>query len=308
MNESNDAQKLIEPVKNFRAGYVAVIGLPNVGKSTLLNHLVKTKLSIVTPKPQTTRKNVLGILNAPEYQIVFMDTPGIIEPRYNLQKFMMRYVRNAVQDADGVVYMLDITNPRQRPAEVQEQLRAVAGKPVILAVNKIDQKERGEILPFIEKFQQVHPFRAIVPIAAIYNDGLDQLLTEIVQCLPFSPPYYPTDYISDQQERFFVAEIIREKIFTFYHKEVPYATHVEIEEFTENEDGKDYIRAVILVERKTQKGILIGKKGEALKRIGEAARRDIEQFLGRPVFLELFVKVAPDWRKKDAMLRRLGFA
>ena len=293
---------------SFRAGYVAVIGLPTVGKSTLLNHLIRQKLSIVTRKPQTTRKSVLGILNDRGYQIVFLDTPGIINPRYNLQTVMMRFVKHAIKDADIIVYMVDIADKRQTPKEMQEQLHAVKNKPVILAINKIDKKDKREILPMIEKYSGIHSFKAILPISAEKDDGLDQLVAEMVKLLPFSPPYFPTDYISDQQERFFVAEIIREKIFKFYSKEVPYSTHVEIDAFSEQKTGKDLIRAIIYVERKSQKGILIGKNGLALKKVGKLAREDIEQFLGRPVFLELFVKVSPDWRKKDAMLKRLGFS
>ena len=299
---------LPDALSNFRAGYVAVIGLPNVGKSTLLNHLLKQKISIVTAKPQTTRKNVLGILNGNAHQIVFLDTPGILDPQYNLQKVMMRSVKSAIKDADIIVYMMDILDTRLKPAAVKAQLAGVSARPVILAINKIDKVDKQNILPFIQKYRDIHAFKSIIPISAEQDDGLDQLVADMVGSLPFSPPYYPTDYISDQQERFFVAEIIREKIFSLYSKEVPYATHVDIEEFSESEDRKDLIRAVIYVERKTQKSILIGKKGQSLKQVGASARIDIERFLGRPVFLSLFVKVSPDWRKKDRLLRQLGYS
>jgi GTP-binding protein Era len=294
--------------QQFKAGYVAVIGYPNAGKSTLLNHILGQKLSIVTDKPQTTRKNVLGILNAPDYQIVFIDTPGLLDPRYNLQKMMMKFARNAIRDADIIVFVQDVSVKKHNPEEVAEILGDTKGKPVILALNKIDLlKDRKEVLPLIEVYKAAYPFKSIVPISAEYNDGIADLLQEMINLLPFSPPFYPSDYITDQQERFFVAEIIREKIFKLYSKEIPYATHVEIEEFEEKEHGKDYIRAVIYVERSTQKQILIGKNGSALKRVGTYARQDIERFLGRPVFLELFVKVSPDWRKKDSLLKQLGY-
>jgi GTP-binding protein Era len=294
--------------QQFKAGYVAVIGYPNAGKSTLLNHILGHKLSIVTDKPQTTRKNVLGILNAPDYQIVFIDTPGLLDPRYNLQKMMMKFAKNAIRDADIIVFVQDVSVKKHAPKEVAKILGDTKNIPVILALNKIDLlKDRKEILLLIESYKAAYSFKSIIPISAEYNDGIAELLQEMVKLLPFSPPYYPSDYITDQQERFFVAEIIREKIFKLYSKEIPYATHVEIEEFEEKEHSKDYIRAVIYVERNTQKQILIGKNGSALKRVGTYARQDIEQFLGRPVFLELFVKVSPDWRKKDNLLKQLGY-
>lgn len=292
---------------DFRAGYAAVVGLPNVGKSTLLNQLLHFKLSIVSKKPQTTRKNVLGILSGEKYQVIFIDTPGILEPRYNLQKFMLKQVHLAMQDADVLLYMVDVTDRRQNIAAVTAQLKEV-NKPVILALNKIDLIEKRELLPMLESYANAYPFRAVVPISALKNDGLDRILQEIVACLPEHPPYFPPDYLSNQQERFFVAEIIREKIFQFYGEEIPYATHVEIEEFKERPQGKDYIRAVIVVEKRSQKAILIGKDGTALKRVGKLAREEIELFLGRPVFLELFVKVTENWRKKDTVLKRLGYS
>ncbi|RMG67655.1 MAG: GTPase Era [Calditrichaeota bacterium] len=290
----------------FKSGYVAIIGRPNVGKSTLLNQLLKFKLSIISPRPQTTRKRVLGILNGEGYQVIFLDTPGMIEPRYDLQRVMMKYVRQAVADADVVVYLVDATWKVHNPEGVARELEGM-DKPVILAINKIDQVRKDTLLPLIETYSQAYPFQAIVPISALKDDGLDRLLKEIIDRLPEGHPYYPTDYITDQEERFFVAEIIREKIFHLYGEEIPYSTHVEIEEFKERPGKKDYIRAVIYVEKPSQKGILIGKGGQALKRVGELAREEIEVFLGRPVFLELFVKVMEDWRKNQARLRWLGY-
>ncbi|MCK6623301.1 MAG: GTPase Era [Calditrichaceae bacterium] len=304
----------MNPIENFRAGYIAVVGLPNVGKSTLLNRLLHFKISIVTPKPQTTRKNVLGILNAPQYQMVFIDTPGILEPRYTLQEKMLKSVKSAIADADVLVYMVDAAERRQAPQEVQKQMALTQNKAVILALNKIDLLEKRQLLPLIEQYSKIHPFKAIIPISAEKSDGLGQLLEEIAKNLPFGHPFYPSDYLSDQQERFFVAEIVREKIFKLYGEEIPYSCHVEIEEFREAapspeepQEGKDYIRALILVEKPSQKGILIGKKGQALKKVGLLAREEIEAFLGRPVFLELFVKVAEDWRRKEGLLRRMGY-
>ncbi len=305
MNQQQTTDPPISP--DFRAGYVAVVGLPNVGKSTLLNQLLHFKLSIVSKKPQTTRKNVLGILTGEEYQIIFIDTPGILEPRYNLQKFMLKQVHLAMQDADVLLYMVDVTDRRQNINAITTQLKEV-NKPVILALNKIDLIEKRELLPMLESYTRAYPFRAAIPISALKSDGLDRILQAIIDCLPKHPPYFPPDYLSNQQERFFVAEIIREKIFQFYGEEIPYATHVEIEEFKERPHGKDYIRAVIVVEKRSQKAILIGKDGTALKRVGKLAREEIELFLGRPVFLELFVKVTENWRKKDTLLKRLGYS
>lgn len=307
--------KSLPPEEAFRAGYIAVAGLPNVGKSTLLNQLLHYKISIVSKKPQTTRKNVVGILNGKNFQAIFIDTPGILKPRYSLQEFMLRNVRSAIADADVLIYMIDISDKRQTADEVKKQLEIAHGKPVILALNKIDLVDKRSLLPVIESFSALYNFKAILPISAEKNDGLERLIAEAVPCLPFGHPYYPTDYLSNQQERFFVAEIIREKIFHLYGREIPYSTHVEIEEFRESQTGggagqedKDYIRAAILVERPSQKGIIIGKKGQALKQVGMLAREDIEIFLGRKVFLELFVKVEADWRSKDSHLKRLGYS
>jgi GTP-binding protein Era len=278
----------------FRSGYVAVVGLPNVGKSTLLNRLLHYKISIVSKKPQTT-------------QVVFTDTPGILQPRYSLQEIMLKYIKSAITDADVLVYMVDVSDRRQTPPEIKKQLELVQGKAVILALNKIDLLEKRQLLPLIAQYSELYDFKAVIPVSAEKNDGLERLADELVQNLPRGHPYYPTDYISDQQERFFVAEIIREKIFQLYGEEIPYSCHVEIEEFKEREGGKDYIRAAILVEKPTQKGIIIGKQGQALKRVGLFAREEIEIFLDRPVFLELFVKVTEDWRRREDQLRRLGY-
>jgi GTP-binding protein Era len=290
----------------FRAGYVTLVGRPNVGKSTLLNQLLKFKLSIVTRKPQTTRKRILGILSEKNYQIIFTDTPGLIEPHYNLQDIMMTYLKSAVKDADVLVYMADAAKPQRDFTEVDQQVLTIE-KPVILALNKVDLLPRDQLLPLIAHYQKQFKFTEIVPVSALKNDGVEILLKEIVARLPLSPPYFPLDQVTDQQERFFVAEIIREKIFNFYGEEIPYSCHVQIEAFKQRKGKKDYISAIIYVDQASQKGILIGKKGLALKRVGEAARIDIEEFLERPVFLELYVKVLEGWRKNPMKLESLGY-
>jgi len=291
---------------NFRSGYVALVGRPNVGKSTLLNKLLKFKLSIVTRKPQTTRKKILGILGEQSYQIIFTDTPGLIEPHYNLQDIMMSYLKSAVKDADVLVYIADAANPQRDFTEVDQQVLSV-DKPALLALNKVDLIPRDQLLPLIDHYRNHFNFTGIIPVSALKNDGLDILLKEIVERLPINPPYFPLDQVTDQQERFFVAEIIREKIFNFYGKEIPYSCHVQIETFKQQKGNKDFISAVIYVDQTSQKGILIGKNGSALKRVGEVARIDIEEFLERPVFLELYVKVLQGWRKNSAKLKNLGY-
>lgn len=292
--------------RNYQAGYVAIIGKPNAGKSTLLNQLLKQKLSIVTRKPQTTRKKVLGILSLDTAQIIFIDTPGLLEPKYNLQEVMAKYIEYAIEDADVLLYILDATGVQKALPEITKFL-AAQQKPTILAINKIDLIEKESLLPLISRLNKKAQFAAIVPISALLNDGLDRLRDEIVKSLPLNPPYFPPDYLTDQQERFFVSEIIREKIYEFYSEEIPYSTHVQIEEFKEQPDRKDYIEAVVYVEKSSQKGIIIGREGKALKRIGKLAREEIEAFLGRRVYLELFVKVMEDWRRKDTKLKKLGY-
>ena len=292
--------------KNFRAGYVAILGQPNVGKSTLLNQLLKYKLSIVSRKPQTTRKKVLGILTSENAQIIFIDTPGLLSPKYNLQLLMSNYTDHAIQDADVILYLVEASKKLKALSEIKKLLFSIQ-KPVILAINKIDLIEKKELLPLIAGYNKQFEFSSIIPISALKDDGLDRLIDEIVDILPACPPYFPAEYLTDQQERFFVSEIIREKIYEFYGEEIPYSTHVQIEKFKERPGRKDYVEAVIYVERASQKGIIIGKGGKALKRIGELARSEMEKFLGRPVYLELFVKIMRDWRSEDSKLKLLGY-
>ncbi len=291
---------------HFRAGYAALIGKPNAGKSTLMNALLNIKLSIISARPQTTRRRVLGILTNDSMQVVFMDTPGLLKPKYQLQKKMMEYVDLALHDADVLILLIDVTD-KAHPPNLEWQKLNPKKLPVILVLNKIDLISKADLLPLIDTYQKFYKFEAIIPISALNSDGLDPLKSALEQQIPLSPPFYPPDVITDQPERFFVAELIREKIFRLFYQEIPYSTEVVIEEFKERKKGKDFISALVIVERRSQKGILIGKDGTSLKKIGSLARREIEEFLGRPVFLELRVKVQEDWRKNDAKLRRLGF-
>lgn len=296
--------------ENFRAGYATLIGEPNVGKSTLMNALIRQKISIVTPKPQTTRHRVLGILSAPEFQLILLDTPGIIAPRYALQEAMMAAARSALRDADCVLFLVDAAHPRRPddPAlrEAFALLRDIR-RPVHLVVNKTDLAGGASFRPLIESYVAVFPFTETHPVSALSGEGTADLLQAVCRELPVHPPYYPLDIISEQNDRFFVGEIVREKIFLKCREEVPYSTAVEIVEFKEREEGKWFISADVYVERDSQKAILIGKKGTMLKEIGRAARGDIERFLDHPVFLELHVKVR-GWRDDEQWLRRLGYS
>ncbi len=297
-------------VPHFRTGYVALIGEPNVGKSTLMNGLLQQKISIVTSKPQTTRHKILGILSTEEYQMVFLDTPGIIKPKYLLHEAMMKVASSAIADADVLLFMVDATSPGiDKDMEPGLAFKKLAGlkKPVYLVLNKVDLVPKADLLPMIDFYSRAFPFKEIFPISALRLDGTDVLLKSVVNDLPEHPPYYPLDIASEQSERFFVAEIIREKIFQKYKEEIPYSTTVDIVEFNEREAGKWFLSADIYVERDSQKGILIGKRGAMLKEVGRIARGDIEKFLDHPVFLELHVKVRERWREDAEWLKRLGY-
>jgi GTPase len=295
---------------NFRCGYVALIGEPNVGKSTLMNALIGQKLSIVTPKPQTTRHKILGIASSSDYQIIFLDTPGIIKPQYLLHEAMMSLASSALEDADVVLFMIDATAPKLgidlAHEEAFSRLNGLQ-KPVVLVINKADAVQKPEILPIIEFYAGAFAFKEIFPISALKLDGTTELTRAIVKELPQHQPFYPLDAISEHSERFFVSEIIREKIFEKFQQEVPYSTAVEIADFKERGEGKTFISADIFVERDSQKGILIGKKGDALKQIGRWARKDIEAFLQHAVFLELHVKVRKGWRDDGPSLLKFGY-
>lgn len=296
------------PGTPHKAGVVAVVGRPNVGKSTLLNQLLQFKLSIVTPKPQTTRETVKGILSGPGYQIVLLDTPGYLrQPAHLLDQRMLKQAREALAEADLVLLLVE---PRP-PGDIEQALiQAVrgSGRPCLLVINKIDTVAKAELLPVMDQYSRLHDFQEIVPISALQRDGLDLLLQLMVKHLPPGPPLYPEEELTDRTERALVADIVREEVYLLYRQEVPYAVAVAIDQFREADPehgGKDYIRAVIFVERESQKGILVGKGGEALKRVGMRARQQIEALLGRPVYLELWVKVRPRWRKDPQFLRWL---
>ena len=300
----NTPQELPE---DFCSGFVSIIGEPNVGKSTLLNALIGQKLAIVTPKPQTTRNRITGVLTTDNYQAIFLDTPGILNPEYALHRYMVQAAYGAMADADVILYMIDGTHPSPEiEASIFEKLQE-GKQPVILLINKIDRIPKADLLPLIDAYQHKRSFAEIVPISATREDGIPELLNALPNYLPDGTLYYPPDIVSELPLRFFVAETIREKVFLRTRQEVPYASTVVIEEFAER-PKKTYIRAVIYVERETQKGILIGKQGQAIKDIGRMARQDIEIFLEESVFLELRVLVEPKWRTNTNRLRELGYA
>jgi GTP-binding protein Era len=298
------------PETGFRSGYVVIIGVPNVGKSTLLNKLIGQKLSIVTAKPQTTRHRILGILSQKNAQVIFVDTPGLLTPTYRLQETMMQSAHAAIAEADLVLFMTDFPKLRSQDDPGRAiALRALqtCRRPVYLVINKVDVVSREEALTAIAIAAQTYPFKEVFPISALEGRGVGELLASVISELPDHPPYYPPDILSEHSERFFVSEIIREKIFEQYAEEIPYSTTVDVIDFQERKGRKDLINAEIYVERDSQKGILIGKGGKALKEIGEKARKDIEHLLDRPVFLELHVKVREQWRNKEEWLKRLGY-
>ncbi|HIE05474.1 MAG TPA: GTPase Era [bacterium (Candidatus Stahlbacteria)] len=288
----------------MKAGYVTIIGLPNVGKSTFMNRILGQKLSIVSKKPQTTRHRIIGILTEGETQVVFTDTPGVIRPKYSLQEMMVQSINRALSGADIVLLMVAATkDPDEEDIQLIEKLK---GLPTIVAINKIDLIKKERLLPIID-FYRRNRIDEVFPISALYGDGVDELKRKILDSLPEGDFYYPEDLLTEHPERFFVCEIIREKIFERYQEEIPYATTVEIDEFTERSEGKYYIRAVVYVERKSQKGIIIGKKGRMLKEVGTEARQAIEEFLNHPVYLDLWVKVKEGWRRKSDKVKELGY-
>ncbi len=293
------------PTAKFKSGFVNIIGNPNTGKSTFLNRMLDYDLAITTPKAQTTRHRILGIVNGPDYQIVFSDTPGIIRPAYKMQELMMDKVREALDDADVLLLMTEPDEPGLRDENFLETLRKT-DKPLLVLINKIDLANQETVEKLIDRWKELLPGAEIYPVSALHGFGLDQVKNRIIDLLPEAPPYFDTDQITDRSERFLVGEKIREKILQFYKQEIPYAVQVEVEEFKESEN-LIRIRAVIYVERDSQKGILIGRGGQALKRVGRAAREDLEKLFGKKVFLELFVKVRKDWRKDESWLRRFGY-
>lgn len=295
--------------ENFKSGFVSLIGAPNAGKSTLLNTLLKQKLSIVSRKPQTTRQKIVGILTDKNYQIVFLDTPGIIEPKYLLHEVMMKSAINAVNDSDIIAVLIDAKNFESEISkpELKNLLEKISKTKIFLLINKIDTISKNNILPMISMAKKVFKFDEIIPISGLENLNTNSFIEQIEKNLPIHQPYFPIDEISDTSEKFFVSEIIREKIFKIYKKEIPYSTTVQIVEFKEREKGKFFIHAEIFVERNSQKGIIVGNKGLMLKKIGEYARNDIEKFLHHKIFLKLFVKVKTDWKSNSKNLKEFGY-
>lgn len=288
-----------------KAGFVNIIGAPNVGKSTLMNVLVGERLSIITSKAQTTRHRILGIVNDDEYQIIFSDTPGIIDPAYKMHEGMMSFVNSAISDADVIIAMVEVQEKAFKDENILERLQKT-DIPVILLINKIDEVEQDFLEEKVNYWSEQIPNAKVYPISALHNFNVDQVFMEIKATLPESPAYFDKDALTDKPEKFFVSEIIREKILLNYKKEIPYSCEVEVEEFKE-EEKIIRIRAVIMVIRDSQKGIIIGHQGRPLKKVGTQARLDMEKFFDKKVFLELYVKVNKDWRNSETQLKRFGY-
>lgn len=288
-----------------RSGFVNIIGKPNVGKSTLMNAMVGEKLSIITSRAQTTRNRILGILNGPGYQVVFSDTPGILDPGYKLQESMLKAARSALVDADVLIYVTEVSEVPDSDDGILERVSRIK-VPVLVVLNKIDLSSQEEVGERIEAWNRVLPKAEFIPVSAREGFNVDLVFKRILHHLPESPPYFPEDALTDKSERFFAGEMIREKILVHYRKEIPYSVEIEIESFSE-ERKLIRISAVIYTERESQKGILIGNEGKALKRVGREARIDMEAFFGKKVFLELKVKVKKDWRNNERMIRKFGY-
>jgi GTPase len=293
-----------------RAGYVAIAGKPNAGKSTLLNALLKQKIAITTSKPQTTRKRILGILTEDDHQIIFLDTPGIIQPRYLLQERMMEYVSRSLHDSDVILLILDASNEKDVAEAVQPDFftksKIPSSKPVFLILNKIDRVQQDVIEKYFLTAEATGLYKQIIPISATLGVNTQSIIDFVLEYIPEHPFFFPEDIVSDEQERFFVKEIIREKILTQYRDEIPYSCEVSIDEFTERET-KHFIRAMIYVEKESQVSIIVGKKGDLIKKLGERSRADIEKFLDHEVYLELRVKVRDSWRRNEKYLREFGY-
>lgn len=289
-----------------KAGFVNIIGNPNVGKSTLMNAFVGERLSIITSKAQTTRHRILGIVNGDDFQVILSDTPGIIKPAYQLQESMMDFVKSAFEDADILVYMVEIGERELKDESFFNKI-INADIPVLLLLNKIDKSNQEQLEEQVGLWKEKVPNAEIYPISALEGFNVSEVFSRIVELLPESPAFYPKDSLTDKPERFFVNEIIREKILMHYKKEIPYSVEIDTEEFFE-EENIIRMRSIIMVERDTQKGIIIGHKGNALKRVGVEARKDLEKFFGKQVHLELYVKVNKNWRSNDRQLRRFGYS
>ena len=296
--------------QNFKSGYVSIIGAPNVGKSTLLNTILGQKLAIVTPKPQTTRNQIRGIVTTDTHQIIFVDTPGLMNPKYRLQSEMVKTAYGALGDADVVLFVVDATRPHSKiENRILNRLHR-SESTTILVLNKVDRVAKPNLLPIFEEYSQKFEFAQMIPVSALTADGVPVLLAQIESYLPLGPLYFPEDQLSDLPERFFIAETVREKIMLLTQREIPYASAVVIEEFEKRQTNKSgeitYIRAIVYAERQTQKQIIIGKGGKLIKRVGELARADIEEFLDTRVFLDIYVTIKTDWRKDARKLKELG--
>ncbi|MBN1251336.1 MAG: GTPase Era [Bacteroidales bacterium] len=292
-------------MENHKAGFVNIVGNPNVGKSTLMNALVGEKLSIITSKSQTTRHRIMGIVNGEDFQIVYSDTPGVVQPASKLHESMLKFSKSALEDADVIIYVTDIYEKTDKNIDFIEKTKNT-GIPVLLIINKVDLSNQEKLVELTESWEKIMPDAYIIPTSATENFNIDILLRKIIELLPVSPPFFPKDQLTDKTERFFVSEIIREKILMNYKKEIPYSAEVEVEEFKE-EEHIIKIRAIINVERESQKGIIIGNKGAALKKTGTMARIDIEAFFEKKVYLELYVKVSKDWKNKPKSLKQFGY-
>lgn len=288
-----------------RSGFVNIIGNPNVGKSTIMNALVGERLSIITSKMQTTRHRIKGIVNGEDFQIVYSDTPGILKPNYKLQETMMRFVDTALIDADIILYVTDVVEDPAKNSDYIEKIKK-SNVPVIVLLNKIDLSNQEAVIKLYEYWTNIFPGSTIFSISATEKFNLKPVFDRIVELLPENPPFFPKDELTDRSERFFMQEIIREKILLNYQKEIPYSTEVEVEEFKEEND-LIRIMAIIFVERDSQKGIIIGKAGAMLKKVGTMARQEAEEFFNKKIFLELYVKIAKEWREKDSSLRKFGY-
>ena len=306
MEEEIKETLIQEPNAAHKAGFVNIVGNPNVGKSTLMNDLVGERISIITSKAQTTRHRIMGIVNTPEYQIVYSDTPGVLKPKYKLQESMLEFSEGALTDADILLYVTDVVEDPEKNKDFLDRV-AKETVPVLLVINKIDLlKGDGELEALVDQWHKRLPNAEIFPTSATEHFNIDNLKNRIVELLPVNPPFFGKDALTDKPARFFVTEIIREKLLLNYDKEIPYSTEVLVEKFDEK-DNAIHIMTVIYVERDSQKGIIIGKGGEKIKKVGIEARQDIEQFFGKKVFLEIFVKVEKDWRNRENKLRAFGY-
>lgn len=291
--------------KKHKSGFVNIVGNPNVGKSTLMNRLVGERISIITSKAQTTRHRIMGIVNTEDMQIVYSDTPGVLRPNYKLQESMLNFSESALDDADVLLYVTDVIETIDKNEEFLQQVQKEKC-PILLLINKIDMTDQQKLEALVQEWKAILPQAEIIPISALSNFNVDYVKQRVEELMPESPPYFEKDALTDKPARFFVTEIIREKILLYYQKEIPYAVEVVVELFKED-DEMIHIKALIICERDSQKGIIIGHRGQALKKVGAMARKDIERFFEKKVFLEMFVKVEKDWRNRDNMLRAFGY-